>query len=426
MVAFQSRGFQFPPSFAWQEIYAEEHARAFTVAKSAGFDILRDIYAALETSLKDGGTFRDFQRDLVPILQAKGWWGKQTVINPATGLPELAQLGSTRRLQLIFDANMRVSYAAGHWASFERNKAARPYLRYVHLEGQEHPRLHHQAWHNVCLPVDHPWWDTHATPNGWSCHCTTQSLSARDVEALRSVLKFDPPPEDLQPWTNKVTGETRMIDRGIDPGWDGNPGKAGWRSVLDVPDRLIGAPPDLAAAAGADPSWPGEGFRRAFAEWFDTTARREAASRQLLTVGALAPETMTALAERALTPNSAAIILRQQTSFHLLRPAKDAPIPAAMLRQLPTLLQRPRAVLREIGVGSHRRARQGEVLIYVFDVPGEERLAKLAVQLDYATKGLTGHRRRIGIVANNVLSGSLVSRADLANAGFYELIAGRL
>lgn len=233
MRALEARGI-FVPSFAWQEVYAEAHAKMFTVAKSAGYDILTDIYAALQAALAEGKTYREFAAELTPLLQAKGWWGRKTALDPNTGLPTTVQLGSPRRLQLIFDANMRVSYASGHWSSFERNREARPLLRYVHLEGQEHPRLHHKAWHNTVLPIDHPWWETHATPNGWNCHCTIQSVSERDVARLQregEQLRFEAPPVEYRVWTNKITGEERAVPVGIDPGWDHNPGKDGFAAI---------------------------------------------------------------------------------------------------------------------------------------------------------------------------------------------------
>lgn len=242
--ALEARG-TFVPSFAWQEIYGAQHAAMFTVAKSAGFDILDDIYAGLQDALAEGKTFRQFAAELTPLLQERGWWGRQRMINPTTGLPEIAQLGSPRRLRIIFDANMRASYAAGHWASFERNKSARPFLRYVHLEGQEHPRLHHKDWHNTVLPVAHPWWITHGTPNGWNCHCTIQSLSQRDVDRLLAdgvPLRFEPPADRFRRWTNKVTGEERDVPDGIDPGWDHNPGRSGAEAAANrmLAEHLVG------------------------------------------------------------------------------------------------------------------------------------------------------------------------------------------
>lgn len=257
IAALKARGARLDPTFNWQDAYAEDHARAFTVAKSAGFDILGDIYAAIETGLKDGSTPNNFAKLVTPTLQEKGWWGRKIITNPLTGLPEEVQLGSPRRLKLIFDVNMRVSYAAGHWASFERNRAARPLLRYVHLEGQENPRLQHAAWHNIVLPIDHPWWKTHACPNGWGCHCTLQSLSQRDVDALQAAgvkLKFEAPTIETTPWENKVTGEIRHIPKGIDAGWDYNPGKAGYRANINAAfaDKITAASPELLEAGIAD------------------------------------------------------------------------------------------------------------------------------------------------------------------------------
>lgn len=241
IAALVARGQQLYPSFAWQEVYAELHGQMFTVAKSSGFDILEEIYNALLEALEQGQTYREFAENLTPLLQAKGWWGRGLATNPQTGLPEMAQLGSPRRLELIFDVNMRVSYAAGHWASFERNKQARPYLRYVAIL-DDRTRPAHALRHNLCLPVDHPYWDTWAPPCGWHCRCTLQSLSQRDVDRMKGQLKFELPPADLRPWENATSGEVRLIDAGIDPGWDHNPGKSGWQALQqrlgDKPDPL--------------------------------------------------------------------------------------------------------------------------------------------------------------------------------------------
>lgn len=230
IAALVARGQQLYPTFAWQEVYAELHAHMFTVAKSGGYDVLGDIFDGLLKALEEGLTFQDFAKNLIPLLQAKGWWGRGPALNPQTGLQELSQLGSPRRLELIFDVNMRVSYAAGHWASFERNKSVRPFLRYVAIL-DERTRPEHAARHNLCLPVDDPYWDTWAPPCGWHCRCTLQSLSQRDVDRMRGELKFEPPVLDLRPWENPTSGDVRWIDQGIDPGWDHNPGKAGWQMI---------------------------------------------------------------------------------------------------------------------------------------------------------------------------------------------------
>lgn len=234
IAALFARGGRLEPSFAWQDVWQDIHATEFTVAKSAGFDILGDIFDGVMEHLAKGKTLQSFVGELTPVLQAKGWWGKQPAFDPVSGETRWSQLGSVRRLQTIFDVNMRVSYAAGHWASFERNKATRPFLRYVHLENQENPRLLHHLWHNTVLPVDHPWWNTHACPNGWNCHCTLQALSQRDIDRLQregEVLKFEAPVIETVLYVNKRTGQTLYVPKGIDPGWAYNPGKAGHRAA---------------------------------------------------------------------------------------------------------------------------------------------------------------------------------------------------
>lgn len=417
-----ARGRRLDPSFAWQDRYAEDHAQAFTVAKSAGFDILSDIHAGLEAALKEGKTARQFAAELTPFLQAKGWWGRQIVQDPQTGTPQLAQLGSPRRLQMIFDVNMRVSYAAGQWSSVERNKKTRPFLRYVHLVGQENPRLHHRELHNLVLPVDHAFWDTHFAPNGWNCHCTIQSLSQRDVDRLLAEgepLRFEAPALRTTPWRNKRTGEVRQIPEGIDPGWDYNPGKAGHQSALDAAERLIAAPPALAAGLYDDPDWLARPMAQEFAKWFDQAADGLRVDRSTVVVGSIERAVLDALERSGAIPQSGAITLDQRQVQHMLRDTKTKAgraVPIELLRRLPEMLAKPRAVLRDRRTGD---------LVYVFDVPGQK-VAKAFVRLDFKSKVQGPDGKREAIVTNAVRTTGLVQRADLADANFYQLLFGAI
>ena len=71
------------PSEGWETVSAAEQQRAFTVAQSAGFNILGDIQDALKRARDEGWSVSQFQDHLEPLLRAKGWWGK--AIDPATG-----------------------------------------------------------------------------------------------------------------------------------------------------------------------------------------------------------------------------------------------------------------------------------------------------------------------------------------------------
>src|SRR5581483_9073228 len=72
-------------TFSWLDLWQHQHSANFTVAKSAGYDILDDISAALDEALKNGETFEQFRDQLQPVLEAKGWWGKVPLIDPQTG-----------------------------------------------------------------------------------------------------------------------------------------------------------------------------------------------------------------------------------------------------------------------------------------------------------------------------------------------------
>lgn len=218
---FRKKGYRI--GFAWQDVWQHEHQRAFTVAKAMSEDLLRDIREAVDDAIANGTTLAQFRERLTPILQQKGWWGRQAAVDPLTGEQRIVQLGSPRRLRTIFDVNLRTSYAAGRWEQVQRTKRARPYLRYVAVM-DDRTREEHRAWHGTVLPVDDPWWDTHYPPNGWNCRCTVMQVSERDLE--RNGWSVDEAPADgMTQWRNPRTGEIVEVPNGIDPGFAYNVGK---------------------------------------------------------------------------------------------------------------------------------------------------------------------------------------------------------
>ena len=245
---FRSKGFK--TSFAWQDVWQEEHAKAFTVAKAMSRDILQDIRDAVDRALAEGTTMEQFRKELEPVLRAKGWWGKQKMVDPQTGEEKLVQLGSGRRLRTIFNTNVRVAYAAGDWVRMQQTKRFLPYLKYHHLDPQDHPRPEHQAWGGTVLHIDDPWWDTHYPPCAWGCHCWTTALTA---SMARAEPKFGrkPPVFAPKPYKNPRTGEVISIERGIDPGWSYNVGKA-YLAALTPPPIAPIAPPSPAEPAAPE------------------------------------------------------------------------------------------------------------------------------------------------------------------------------
>jgi hypothetical protein len=220
------------PTFDWRDIAPEEHAFSWTVAKSTGHDVLDDIRSAMADAIENRVPEREFIARLTPILQEKGWWGKQIAVDPADGVAKPVHLGSPRRLRTIYWSNVRTAHAAGEWERTERNKAFLPFLVYT-LSVAERRRPEHEGWAGTILPVDDSWWDTHYPPNGWGCKCGVRQISRGEARRLGWSEDQETPPRTTEPWLNKRTGETVMVPKGIDPGWANNPGKARGRNVSE-------------------------------------------------------------------------------------------------------------------------------------------------------------------------------------------------
>lgn len=224
-------------SFAWQDVWQEQHAISFTVAKSAGYDILGDVFGAVKSAVEEGRTFEMFRKELTPTLIKKGWWGIKEQVDPLTGKIVKVQLGSRRRLKIIYDTNLRMARAAGAWERIERVKKSRPFLFYnAILDGRTRPL--HRAWHGTILPVDDPWWDTHYPPNGWRCRCTVHQWSARDMKRRKLEVSKKAPEIKNKSYTNPRTGEVIPVPKGIDPGFGYNIGKANLRAMTPSPSSV--------------------------------------------------------------------------------------------------------------------------------------------------------------------------------------------
>ena len=223
--AFEARRL-LAPSFRWEDVYQQEHANAFAVAGVAQADVLALFRGGVDQALASGGSLADFAKAIKPQLAAKGWWGDIEITDPATGEQRITRFNDAR-LQLIYDVNLRQSYAAGRWARSERTSATKPFMLYRTMR-DERVRASHASWDGVALPIDHPWWRTHYPPNGWRCRCRAFAVSERDLQRYADdgvVIKRDAPPVVYTEFINRGTGEVSRVPLGIDPGFAYNPGQ---------------------------------------------------------------------------------------------------------------------------------------------------------------------------------------------------------
>lgn len=196
----ESRGLRV--TWNWAEMLDQAHARAFTVAKATRIDVLTDIRRAVIDAAREGKTLRQFRGELEPLLQQKGWWGKQVIVDSAGGA-EMVQLGSPRRLQTIYQTNLQSAYMAGR-AQAQQEADAFPYLQYVAVMDNR-TRPTHAALDGQVFAKDDPIWDTHTPPNGFNCRCRTRPLTAAQVER-----------EGLDVRSSSGQTVTRTVDAGLD------------------------------------------------------------------------------------------------------------------------------------------------------------------------------------------------------------------
>lgn len=228
---FQSKGLR--ASFGYGELTTDAQHQAFTVAKMMDLDLLAQVRESLDDALANGVSFRDWSDDLIPTLQASGWWGRKDVIDPLTGATVNARLGTPSRLETIFRVNMQGAYAAGHWRMIEEQADVAPFLMYDAVDDFR-TRPEHRLWDRKVLPVGHPWWRTHYPPNGFNCRCGVIQLSGEEVEALGLSTEQTAPQDGTYTWKNPRTGGAETIPTGVDPGFDGNVGRAYMDSLISL------------------------------------------------------------------------------------------------------------------------------------------------------------------------------------------------
>ena len=243
----------------WQDMLDDAHVSAFTIAKTAGMDVARDIYQAVVQAAQTGQTFHDFNRELMPVLEKKGWVGRQTVANPDTGEAQMVTLGTPYRLKTIYLTNLQSAYMAGRYAEMAAAKATHPYWQYVAVNDNRTREMHRKL-HGQVFAADDPVWATLYPPLDYRCRCRVRPLSRSRGEALvQPSPKLESIAVDIG--ANPATGEERYALRtgfrlpdgtfaAPSAGFNANQGKTFLqRTARMAVEKAQAAPPELARVA---------------------------------------------------------------------------------------------------------------------------------------------------------------------------------
>lgn len=156
-------------------------AYSFRLANLTRFDIAQDILNTLREHLADGKTMRSFVESIEPVLKEKGWWGYEEKIDTETGEIIKKELGTPRRLKLIYHNMMMSAYNAGRYESLIRGTKTHPFWRYNAIDDGA-TRANHLILDNLVFASDDLFWSIFFPPNGFGCRCSVSGVTAEQIK----------------------------------------------------------------------------------------------------------------------------------------------------------------------------------------------------------------------------------------------------
>ena len=150
----KERGKNLKLSIDWDELDAEAHDKAFTVAKVLSADILQLIYDYIEKAKEEGQILKKFRDELLPKLQESGWSG-----------------ATPSRLKVIYDTNMQMAYSKGKYRQQKLIANMYPFCKYKQIQ-RATKRHDHSHLNGKIFKHDDPIWDLIYPPSGFGCKCS--------------------------------------------------------------------------------------------------------------------------------------------------------------------------------------------------------------------------------------------------------------
>ncbi|EKL3458530.1 minor capsid protein [Salmonella enterica] len=384
----------------WYDTAVDVHARSFTVAKAARVDVLTTIQGEVERAIAQGLSQQEFIDTLAPRLKKLGWWGKQVIVDSA-GNTETVQLGSPRRLALIYNVNTRVAYNVGRYAQLMNSTDTHPFWQYVAVMDSR-TRPSHAALNGLVFRYDDPFWKTHYPLNGWNCRCRVRALSQERMNALGlKATQGDKylTTKKVQVAVDKATGE--IIDMDVttfadgarvmtpDVGWSYNPGSAAFGLDQTLIRKLIEVKsPQLREMVVQEMNNSPE-RQLAFRRWAEKIMESRRGGNDIRTLGFMSESVADAVEQRTGEPPARLLAMSGRNVLHV-DSSKHYDTGVALnaddLARLPLLLAHPDAVLWD---KVHKN------LLYI--VTSKDGLAKIVVNAPY---GIKRQRDQLDVVIN--------------------------
>lgn len=398
---------------AFDALGDEARARAFFVSGLARLDQTAAVHAGVLKTLEQGGTLRDFQRDLGGVLDS-------------TGLGD-----NPWRLETIFRTNVQNSYMAGHYAQMMSVADTRPYWRYVAvLDNRTRPA--HRALHNLVRRYDDPFWRVWFPPNGFNCRCTVQAVTEDEVRELGLEIGQGIPDHlvDVDP----VTGmETSVAMPAPDKGFDHGPADYWQPDLSRYPADLKqgfyeglvdGVCPDEFAGGGntclarfkrhlrqedlqelETMIWSRmQGGVEGFGDWAAEVIQRGQARGELYPVGNLPGLVLAALRDKGLEPRLALVVITDAQVLHLAREAK-------LLRGTALTPEEIAAIPAQFLGGEWWRDAQDPAVVMTWSRSGDAWI-KVVIRLDRTIA-------KEGVMANQVVTAGAVKLRDIEGQARY-------
>lgn len=420
---FRAKGYAI--TWNWYEQLADVHARMFTVAKAARMDVLTSIRGEVDRAINEGISRDEFIKTLTPRLQKLGWWGKQIAVDSSGNAKEI-QLGSARRLSLIYDVNTRVAYNSGRYAQMMNTVDSFPYWQYVAvMDGRTRPE--HAALNLLVFRYDDPFWKTHYPPNGWLCRCRVRALSEERMKALGLKTSYGASFLDtrtVDAGIDETTGEVFQttvttfnngrVKMTPDVGWSYNPGSAAFGTDQSLIRKLVEVQdPDLrqqvVQSLNNSPA-----RQLAFSLWARRVTEAKRAGNGVQSLGFMSESVADAVAARTGNVPSRLLAMSEKNLMHVdsdKHQRTGVALSPDDIQQLPTLMAHPQAVLWD---------KRHNNLLYV--VATKDGLAKVVVNAPF---GVKKHPDSLDVLINAYRVEAQTLRSDVAG-GWLEVLEGNM